>query len=436
MIRVLRRASAFVAGLALALVIVPTTAAAAPAPAPAPLGIIVKIGQRAPNPLGVLGALLPSLRLVLDPLGGASTSGLFLVRPADPAVAANPTLLGLLAKRLTASPQVEYAEPNRPDGLLDGLGLHAWPDGAPSVVGTDTALWSGQPAAGALRLGAAHSVSTGRGITVAVLDTGVDARHPALAGKVLTGYDYLDGDADTSDTATGSDSSGNGVPDEAVGHGTVVAGTVGLVAPDARILPYRVLDSDGTGTTYAAASAIFAATKAGARVINLSFGLTDGTSSRALADAVAYATGRGIVVVAAAGNTGRAVKTYPAALPGVLSVSALASSGSALATFSTFGSWVKVAAPGQDVVGPVPGGGFARWSGTSIAAPIVAGQAALVRARLLLGLTSTVTNAVTATTSKLPSGAVKYGAVDVVDSLNPVAGLLPPVGLGLLGFGR
>lgn len=244
-----------------------------------------------------------------------------------------------------------------------------------------------------------------------------------------TGYDFIGDDQDTDDVATGSDSSGNGVPDEAVGHGTVVAGTVELVAPNAQILPYRVLDSDGTGTTYDAARAIMAATDAGARVINMSFGIPDGTSSLALADAVAYATGRGVVVVAAAGNTGRTTRTYPAALPGVLSVSALTPAGNTLAAFATSGSWVKVAAPGQDIVGPVPGGQFAQWSGTSVASPIVAGQIALIGAEPVVGLLSTVTsgvtNAVTTTTSRLSSGAVQYGAVDIVGSLNPIVGLLP-----------
>ena len=163
------------------------------------------------------------------------------------------------------------------------------------------------------------------------------------------------------------DSNGDGVPDEAAGHGTFVAGTIALVAPDARLVAYRVLDSDGQGTTYDAAQAITTAADAGAKVIDLSFGTPDGVPSRVLDDAIDYARTRGAVVVAAAGNYGDADETYPAARPGVLSVGALAApDAEQLAAFSSRGSWVKVAAPGVGIVVGCPeaasrAGAARRW---------------------------------------------------------------------------
>lgn len=402
-------------------------AAQAPYPRPSSVGIIVKMrpgADRGPRLNGVMQRFGVGVQgMALAP------QGVFLMRANDPAVSKDPVQSAALAGRIASNADVEFAEPNLVGGLLTGLGFHAWPDGPPAAVGTNPALWSNQQAATALRLDDAHRVSQGDGVRVAVIDTGVDATHPALAGKVRSGWDFIDDDATTGDPRTGVDSNGDGVPDEAAGHGTFVAGTVALVAPHARLLAYRVLDSDGLGTTYDAAEAVTAATDAGAKVINLSFGTPGGVPSRVLTDAIGYARSRGAVVVGAAGNTGNATPTYPAVLPSVLSVSALAADEDNLASFSSRGGWVKVAAPGEAIVGPVPGGGFARWSGTSVAAPFVSGQAALVLALDRRGNSSSVSDKITRTTDRLTRNEVAYGAIDVVRSVWPLLSIpvVPPL---------
>ena len=105
-----------------------------------------------------------------------------------------------------------------------------------------------------LGVSAAHDVSTGSGVIVAVLDTGIDPHHEVLAGMILPdGYNFVDDNYDVSDVANGLDDDNDGDIDEMVGHGTVVAGVVAAVAPDAALLPVKVLDSDGSGTTFQAA---------------------------------------------------------------------------------------------------------------------------------------------------------------------------------------
>jgi hypothetical protein len=404
-----RLLTAFLAAV-LAVLVAPALAAAAPRPGP---GIIVKLKPGVdPQRLRGFGVGLESRR--------APTRGVYLLRPTDPATASDPARNADLARRIGTGPDVEFAEPNMVGGLLADFGFHAWPDGPPTAVAGGAAAWTGQAAATALRLTAAQVVSRGRGVQVAVIDTGVAAGHPAFAGRVRSGWDFVDDEADADDRRTGVDSNGDGVPDEAAGHGTFVAGTIALVAPEARLVAYRVLDSDGQGTTYDAAQAIMAAADAGAKVVNLSFGTPDGVPSRVLDDAIDYARARGAVVVAAAGNFGDGDQTYPAARPGVLSVGALAAgTDEQLAAFSSRGAWVKVAAPGVGIVGPMPGGGFARWSGTSMAAPFVAGQAALVWAANPRRAPAAVSSTITRTSDRLARGGVAYGAVDPVASLRP-----------------
>lgn len=227
-----------------------------------------------------------------------------------------------------------------------------------------------------LRTAAAWQKSTGDGIVVAVLDTGVDATQPDLAGKVLPGYDAIahGGTADTDPN----------------GHGTHVAGIIAAltgnrvgissVAPDAEILPIRVMDAAGNGYMSAAADGIVYAADHGAQVINMSFSTS--TDVDAVDAAVAYARGKGVVVVAAGGNdraSGNPV-SYPAAEPGVIAVAATDRSDG-IAGFSTAGSYIDVAAPGTDILSTWPGATFKAMSGTSMAAPHVAAIAALILAR-------------------------------------------------------
>ena len=227
----------------------------------------------------------------------------------------------------------------------------------------------------AVKAAASWSVTKGAGVTVAVVDTGVDARHEDLAGQVLTGVD-LSGRTPVV---------GGGIDPN--GHGTHVAGIIAAadngvggvgVAPEAKILPVRVLDKDGAGYASDVAEGIIYAVDHGALVINLSLG--GPIPSSAQEAAIEYAVQKGVTVLAAAGNSGPgAAPEYPAALPGVIAVAATTPEDQA-ASFSTRGAYVDIAAPGTMILSSLPGDDYAYESGTSMATPFAAGVAALVRA--------------------------------------------------------
>lgn len=220
----------------------------------------------------------------------------------------------------------------------------------------------------------AWSAQGGRGVTVAVLDTGVDGAHADLSGVVVQGTDFVS-------------SGGNGWAD-GHGHGTHVAGIVAAVGNNARgvaglaqgvtVLPVRVLNSSGSGSDTQVARGIVWAADQGADVISMSLG---GPGSSTLSSAVSYAVGRGVMVVAAAGNSrsSGSPTSYPAAYPGVLGVAA-STSADVTASFSNIGPYVDVTAPGQSILSTVPAGRYASMSGTSMATPYAAAAAALVHA--------------------------------------------------------
>ncbi|MFH9009751.1 type VII secretion-associated serine protease mycosin [Streptomyces sp. NPDC017943] len=220
----------------------------------------------------------------------------------------------------------------------------------------------------------------GKGVRVAVIDTGVDDRNRQLAGAV--------------DKAAGRDLLGKGgdpTKDE-VGHGTKVAGIIAArpaegtgfvgLAPAATIIPIRQNDADSNGDSDTMARAIAHAVAQGADVINISQDTTKPLSGDStLARAVRKALAAKVVVVASAGNDGldgKPKETYPAAFDGVLAV-ASSDRNNERAAFSQSGSFVGVAAPGVDIVSTVPGGGQCTDSGTSFSAPFVAGVAALLK---------------------------------------------------------
>jgi subtilisin family serine protease len=213
----------------------------------------------------------------------------------------------------------------------------------------------------ALDLGRAWQLTQGAHATVAIVDTGVAADHPALRGRVLPGVDLVHGDAQAGDDN---------------GHGTALAGVVAGVCPACRILPVKVLGADRTGSWTTIAAGIRWAADHGADVINLSFGAPRAIDD--LGSAVAYALSKNAIVVAAAGNDGLDENFYPARYPGVVSVAAV-DENDLRYTWSNFGGWVTVAAPGCATAAS-PGGGYvSNFCGTSTAAPFVAGLAGLAR---------------------------------------------------------
>ena len=216
---------------------------------------------------------------------------------------------------------------------------------------------------------------TGSGVVVSVIDTGVDATHPEFAGRMVPGRDFISG--------------GNGFLDEN-SHGTHVAGTIAAannfigvtgVAPEARIMPVRVLDQDGNGSLSDVISGIRWSVENGADVINLSLG--GGGYSQSMADTIQYATNRGSVVVMSSGNEGANSPAYPAAHASEngIAVGAANMNGD-LARFtnrSGLNVLDYVTAPGVDIYSTLPNDGYGFMSGTSMASPHVAGIAALFK---------------------------------------------------------
>lgn len=388
--------------------------ATTPPPTPA-TEIVVKMSSD--SSIGDVTAAFPVR--VIDPV--LASRRIYLVECTD-AQCARPGKVVDLAKKIAAAHLgVVYAQPDTPVSVVDSQ-FHSWPYGLPSAPSTLPPRWTHQAAVSGLDLPAARTLSRGAGTVVAVLDTGVDSGSPVLAGRVLPGWNYVDDDANTADVATGIDDNHDGVVDSAVGHGTFVSGMVSLVAPGAKILPERVLDSDGYGSVFVVAQAILDAVDAGADVINLSFGTATRLTSPLIADALHVADQHNVVVVAAAGNDASNQRHYPAATAPVLSVGATqGGTSSALASFSDWGGWVAVGAPGQSLIGPYPGGGFVTWSGTSMAAPLVAGQAALVRAVVPALPARAVVDAITHTARTNPDHMLHFGAIDVVASLEDAA---------------
>lgn len=226
----------------------------------------------------------------------------------------------------------------------------------------------------------AQKVSIGQGIIVAVLDTGLAPDHQLLKSSIAAGYDFVGMTNNIYDTGNGLDDDGDGLIDNRVGHGTHVAGIIVTEAPGVQIMPIRVLNSDGVGTYWEVAAGIRYAVDHGAKVINMS--LSAPRLTPPLADALAYAASRGVVVVAAAGiGPG---PNYPAAYPDTLAVIGVGASdrSDAVAWFSGGRlADTDIYAPGVDIHSAFPYGGYALGSGTSMAAPMVSGEAAMLLSR-------------------------------------------------------
>ena len=244
----------------------------------------------------------------------------------------------------------------------------------------------------------------GSGVTVAIIDTGVDPNNAILKSRLVYGYDFtrnqsggsemgdinqstvgvVDGSAQPAQlnqsTVGVVDQSTVGVVDQtkysAFGHGTMTAGIVHLVAPNAKIMPLKAFNASGAGYASDVLRAIYYGVNHGAKVISMSFDFT--TYSQELATAVNYATMRGVICVASAGNDGQMATVYPAALPNVIDV-ASTSNNNTPSAFSNYGAPpVWLSAPGEAVMTTYPFNTYAVGWGTSFSAPLVSGTVALM----------------------------------------------------------
>lgn len=270
-------------------------------------------------------------------------------------------------------------------------------------------------------------------MTVAVLDTGADLGHPDLNDSVDTAndYDFVNNDFEAQDDNIEYNPSTRQWI--VVGHGTHVSGIIAAtmnngigvtgIAGQSKVLPIKVLDSDGAGFDSDIAQGIVWAADHGAEVISMSFGATS-TLEPVVEEAITYALNRDVLLVAAAGNTGKNQPFYPAAYPGVLGVSATGSNG-AKTSWSTYGSHVDISAPGDAILSTQLGGGYQQMSGTSMAAPLTAGAAALVRSLHPGWTQEEITNALTSTAFDAGlAGRDDYygfGRLNVPDALDTVS---------------
>lgn len=267
-----------------------------------------------------------------------------------------------------------------------GGSVSAWAGGNYTYIPQNTLTWK------QIRLeqGQRFATNLGNGIRVAIIDTGIDLKHPAFTGAILETemWDFVGNDAIPQEEGT----LGFG----AYGHGTNVAGIVLQIAPRAKILPLRVLGADGSGDVTRVAAAINYAVSKGVQVINLSLGSEN--ESSAVKSAINDATAKGVFVVSSSGNTGDQNVTFPASVayedksagPYSLSVGSV-NSLDLKSVFSTYGTEKKpleIVAPGETVYAPAPDNRMAAWSGTSMAAPMNSGALALA-----LGQTLKVTRA-------------------------------------------
>jgi subtilase family protein len=384
---------------------------------------------------------------VVGPLGDPLNQVFLITTPLDPAI-----VLSLLRPL----PGIVDAELDQLLSLLGGLNAVTTPPAALSdstpITYFNSTVWNGyanQPAAQKVRVAAAQRqfLVAGSGI-VADIDTGVDPNHPAFAGVLLQGYDFIHNQPDASElndfpsphpACTTSTCTTQGTVNQstvaildqstvaildtnpkyaAFGHGTMVMGVIHLVAPTAKLLPLKAFRSDGTGFLSDILRAIYYAVQNKANVINMSFDFP--TSSSELAAALDSANQSALICASSAGNDGQKEIVYPAALQSVVMGVASTSDQDTRSSFSNYGdAIVWVAAPGEGIVTTYPFSTYAAGWGTSFSAPFVSGASALL---LNKQANTNESQAAAAVAHAVPVGPdMGNGRLDVVQALQALS---------------
>lgn len=311
---------------------------------------------------------------------------------------------------LAHNPAVEFAEPN--------FIAHAL------TTTPNDPLYSKQWGIPKTQANTAWDTTTGSStVVIGEVDTGVKSSYPDLSGKVLPGYDYANNDSN---------------PDDDNGHGTAVARTMVALTNNGteiagycwncKVLPVKALNSSGSGSYSAITNAITYATDHGAKIINMSLG--GSSSSSTLDSALQYAHNKGVVLIAAAGNNGTSAVSYPANSPGVISVAASASTDK-LYSFSEFGTWVDIAAPGCSGTSWITyynNTVQTDFCGTSQASPVVSGIAGLLVSKNGTASNTQVEQALLQYADSCCSGSIGGGRVNAYKALTGIGGVTQPTG--------
>jgi subtilisin family serine protease len=266
-----------------------------------------------------------------------------------------------LVARMQSDSRVAFAEANYKTYLIETAQIFIYLDQTANLqIDNQPIKATNQWALERIGLAKAHALSKGANIKIAVLDSGVMPNHPALTNKLLPGYNVMEQNNDASDST---------------GHGTFVAGLLAQVAPEAKILPVKVVGSSGYGTVADEIEGIYYAVAQGAKIINISLSLYQ--PSKSLFTAVQYAQNKGAILVASVGNQNLNQPRYPAAYPQVIGVAAT-NRQNQKASYSNYGNSVGLAAPGVELYSTHWQGGYGYGEGTSFATPQVASGLALV----------------------------------------------------------
>jgi thermitase len=323
-------------------------------------------------------------------------------------------------QKLQNTPGIQFAEPN-------------YVISTEAIIPNDP-FWSRQYGPAHLQAPDAWSITTGSSkVTLAIIDSGIDNGHPEFAGRILPGYDFVDGDD---------------LPQDACGHGTHVTGIAaatgnnrtGIAGMDwnVRIMPIRVLDGSCSGSTAGVAEALVWAVEHGARLINMSLGTS--APSTLLENGTYYAYTHGAAIFAAAGNSGSSPVVYPAAYPWVMAVGATDQSDQR-ASYSNTGAALDLMSPGSNIFSTTPYGDFyyhdvfqvtqqyGTLNGTSMASAFAAGSAALLASLPRFDTPDKIYQALTSTARDLDipgrDNNTGYGLIQVYKALNFTSSIVP-----------